>query len=648
MDKAFNKVIKSHVVLAVLSVFAVVLLSAGVTYSLFQIDKRNTTNQKIEIGTMSGSISSIEGGIVVKDLYPQKANTITDADPKYAFTITNDGTYDLNYEVYLKDATDTLLSTTTEYNDYKRISATHYKYINYKLDGGSAENLTSNRSDDKFIVLKGTLRAGQSEDHYLQFFLDYQDTTTEGAPNDIAGSVISLDIYFDGAVTDLSGRSGETLAALGVTANGGNPDFTKTAPELTSYTDDNFVGTESSRSLSTTYQGRNFTYADSYTFNSETGTYTLVNPQVCKYSECYANLANKYIVSTSGSTSTSVANSTNVYWIYKVLSTSTLTSLKYIQSNSIPNYDSSKDGVYSMEDDYGVSYYYRGAVTNNYVKFADKFWRILRINGDGSLRVIYDGTTAHANGEESEDRFVGASAWNDNYDDAKYVGYMFGGANGEASTSKEQAQTNTTNSTMKTYLDTWYQENILATGNAKYVSDTLFCNDRSTVETPSSYGATINDTGLGYGQNITAFGYWNRITLDDESQEVIGASPTLKCAQKNDAFTVQDKNLGNGNLTYPIGLMTSDEANIAGGKVYDSTSRNIDYYLYKGSYYQLFSPTEFTDAANLFYIDGGTGDLINAPVNDENAVAPVINLSSEFIDNMIGDGTMNNPYRLKG
>ena len=301
------------------------------------------------------------------------------------------------------------------------------------------------------------------------------------------------------------------------------------------------------------------------------------------------------------------------------------------------------EGIFSMEDDYGVSYYYRGAVTNNYVKFADKFWRIIRVNGDGSLRVIYDGTTAHANGEESEDRFVGASKWKDNYDDTKYVGYMFGGTNGEASTSKEQAQTNTTDSTMKTYLDTWYQENILATGNAKYVSDTLFCNDRSTVSTPSSYGTMIGDTGLGYAKNVTVFGYWNRITLD-ETPQVTGASPTLKCSQKNDAFTVQDKSLGNGSLTYPIGLMTSDEASIAGGVAMIS---NSDYYLFKGFYYWMFSPALFYgDNTNVSIVSGG-GALDIGGVSGAGAVAPVINLSSEFIENMTGDGSMTNPYTLK-
>ena len=122
--------------------------------------------------------------------------------------------------------------------------------------------------------------------------------------------------------------------------------------------------------------------------------------------------------------------------------------------------------VCSAEDTYGTSYYYRGNVTNNYVKFGiwssdtptlfvdrfgiqydsledctnsgggtctelahagkDMYWRIVRLNGDGTLRVIYDGTSAHANGESSSDRQIGTSEFNSNYDDNMYVGYMYG------------------------------------------------------------------------------------------------------------------------------------------------------------------------------------------------------------------------------
>ena len=201
MNKTFDKVIKSHIGLAILSFFAVVLMAGGVSYSLFQIDKKNTTNQTVAVGTLSGELTSITGAIVVNDLYPQSSSEITADGKKYSFTISNTGTYDLNYEIYLKDSTDTLLANTTEYASYKRISTSHYQYINYKLDGGNAYNLTANQNGDKFVVLRGTLKAGASEDHNLQFFLDNKDTTTTGAPNDISGSVLSLDIYFDAGVT---------------------------------------------------------------------------------------------------------------------------------------------------------------------------------------------------------------------------------------------------------------------------------------------------------------------------------------------------------------------------------------------------------------------------------------------------------------
>ena len=68
--------------------------------------------------------------------------------------------------------------------------------------------------------------------------------------------------------------------------------------------------------------------------------------------------------------------------------------------------DETKDGLFSLEDDYGLSYYFRGAVENNYIKFGtnatgeEMWWRIIRINGDGSIRILYDGTQGWANGVE--------------------------------------------------------------------------------------------------------------------------------------------------------------------------------------------------------------------------------------------------------
>ncbi len=308
------------------------------------------------------------------------------------------------------------------------------------------------------------------------------------------------------------------------------------------------------------------------------------------------------------------------------------------------DWSTTDEGVFEMEDDYGTSYYYRGAVTNNYVKFAGFYWRIVRINGDGSLRIIYDGTEAHANGANSLDRFINTrTKYNADYNDNKYVGWMYGPTGTTASTSKAQAQTNTTNSMVKGVVDAWYKTNIADKGYGSAISDILFCNDRSTPGKAST--GWSSDTGLGYGTQVTAYGAaartgkWNYNTT--------ASAPTFKCPQKNDAFTVNDTSKGNGALTYPVGLITADEIVAAGSGRYEMY--NNRYYLYRGStyWYWSFSPSHYPEAS-VFRVSMGALSAGMVAGSAIGAVAPVINLSSEYANTLIGDGTMENPYYSKG
>ena len=190
------------------------------------------------------------------------------------------------------------------------------------------------------------------------------------------------------------------------------------------------------------------------------------------------------------------------------------------------------EGVYAAEDDYGTSYYFRGAVENNYVKFAGFYWRIIRINGDGSIRLIYDGTSAHANGESSSDRQIGRSRFNATYGDNAYVGYMMGIANQCDSTTKceasikttsySQAHSNIYDSHIKTVVDNWYKTNILDAGYSDKVADVIYCNDRSL------------SSGMGYGEIETIYKTVERIVI------ILGYIPVLTCENQNDAFTVDD------------------------------------------------------------------------------------------------------------
>jgi len=310
--------------------------------------------------------------------------------------------------------------------------------------------------------------------------------------------------------------------------------------------------------------------------------------------------------------------------------------------------DETADGLFSMADDYGTSYYYRGTAPNNYIKFGknasgqDMWWRIIRFNGDGSIRMQYDGSGAAGSNAYTKGFALTDQVWNTKYNDAKYVGWMFGGAQGAASTSKAQAQTNETNSDIKTAVEVWYKSNIVDTGYSNYVHDAIFCNDRSTPG-KSATGWT-DDTGLGYGNNVTGYGAFARSGV--RSVNANNVRPQFTCPQDDDKFTVSVEKGGNGNLTYPVGLITADEIVAAGSGKY--ATANSSYYLYKGSWYWSFSPSNMGSAyANVFNVNT-YGNLGHADVNyTGGAVAPVINIKPEYLSQFEGRGTIDSPFTMK-
>ena len=302
------------------------------------------------------------------------------------------------------------------------------------------------------------------------------------------------------------------------------------------------------------------------------------------------------------------------------------------------------EGIFEMEDDYGTSYYFRGTADNNYVQFAGFYWRIIRVNGDGSLRIIYDGTQAYANGANETGRFISTGQkYNNNYNDVKYVGWMYGPNGTVASSSKEEAQTNTVDSDIKKVVDEWYKTNIVDAGFDAPVADTIFCNDRSTSETPKKWWTEESSTP-GFATNNTAFGVTNRFLAQSDGWKS-DVKPTFRCDQKNDRFTVDDISNGNGALTYPVGLITADEIVAAGSGKGGTT--NDKYYLYRGNSYHTWSmsPHYYKDCAFVSLMDTN-GQLSATGVHSSaSAVAPVINLTYDYAGSLIGNGTMSDPYR---
>ena len=288
--------------------------------------------------------------------------------------------------------------------------------------------------------------------------------------------------------------------------------------------------------------------------------------------------------------------------------------------------ESHEKGIFSTTDADGTSYYYRGAVENNYVKFAGYYWRIIRINGNGSIRIIYDGTSAHSNGESSTDRQYGTSQFNTAYNNNMYLGYMYtsGDAHGTG-----------TSSAIKTNVDKFYTDK-LASYASKLDTNAGFCGDRSNLNLLSGVGTgTVTTYNKGY-------------------LRVEESAPTLTCENTNDYYTVSSASSGNKKLSYPIGLITADEVMLAGhaGGVFDGSynhqKSNNGSYLTTGNHFWTMTPAggynPFGDAlwyAFVFFVYA-SGEFDDYRVNGTFGLRPVVNLKSGVT--ITGSGTKTNPY----
>ena len=285
--------------------------------------------------------------------------------------------------------------------------------------------------------------------------------------------------------------------------------------------------------------------------------------------------------------------------------------------------DNNTNTLYTSTEDSKTVYYFAGNATDNWVKFGknasnqDLYWRIIRTNSDGSVRLLYHGTSTAAT-----DAVINTSTkFNEKYNDPMYVGYMYGTSN---ATSIDR--TNTNNSTIKTAIDNWYKDN-LNTNYGKYLSTTaVYCNDRSTSDN-------------------TYFGAYTRLKTNK--------TPSYDCAATEDKFTA-DTSTGNGKLTYPIALMTADEVSFAGG-LWGTNAQTWYYYnSAKGSstgeqWWWLLSPDCWNGSYAYVFIVGGSsypGYLSNNYVVSARGVRPAVSLKS-CVKTSGGDGSASAPYTIE-
>ncbi len=353
--------------------------------------------------------------------------------------------------------------------------------------------------------------------------------------------------------------------------------------------------------------------------------------------------------------------------------------------------DTSLSGLYKTQDDDGDTYYFRGKVENNYVQLgtykedtylyivaegrsfysseitystyekavndcnnyysmdysyesADEciqdiktkpmqtsgqpiLWRIVRINGDGTIRLIADNP-------------IKGVAFNETNNGYQYVGYTYENTTpctkdkpckSEYNGSDFTNSNGGTNSTIKTYLENWYKKT-LNEFDAK-IAYGSYCND-------TSYGSGTEDTtpssnNLYYGPN-------ERIRTDHK--------PDMHCPNPTKQGGSENRLYG-GIYQLKIGLLTADEENYAG--LTNSGNATRDNYLLKylkenNNHWSLWTMSSLyatSSSANEFYISD-TGYTQGVDVNNDNIIArPVINIAKNVT--VTGTGTIGDPFVIE-
>ena len=337
------------------------------------------------------------------------------------------------------------------------------------------------------------------------------------------------------------------------------------------------------------------------------------------------------------------------------------------KNNGTPSFDSIADykvtgdassgeiGMYSAEDDYGTSWYFRGAQSYNYVNFAGFTWRIVRINGDGSIRLILQDSFDTLDGcddSNSDIKFCGVTPFStlgsQSADDYGNIGYMSGTYLDKSAENRfdyDIQNKNLNDSDVKKFVDAFYEKYIIS--YQKYLADTLFCGDKL------PYSIFIYDDEFVNYPYVDTINYY----LQNGSR-----SATLKCVDVETAeYTEEQKSysrytsildmstttnkgvLVNNDLKYPIALLSADEAIMAGNVFGGITSGNYLYNSLTLSGWWLMGAASYGEFNYLYLFAYTLTDIW--PIHAY-GIRPVINLRSDVLINS-GNGTVDRPYTVK-
>ena len=639
---------KTKIIVSITGITLVGLMLLSLTYGYFITKINGNTNAK------SISVSSAKKVVEYTDLSEEISGKII--EPGYetikVFTAKNIGDTSATYHIYLDNVV----------NDFIRIQ--DITYTLYRKVGNNTID-TSNLSDSD-IVAKGILpkisnyillnQTIETPNDYYTYALKINYINSEENQDEDQGHTFSFKVQLHG---DVVNNFAEGTLAYHILDNSmkktNGTEFvmnpkTKVAEEVSShkfYTDKVIeASTEIGISVSTTYQGYYWTYGTGYTINESTGKFTLTGVSTCKYNDgtCNSTLVGKYLVSTSASGNSSSTDTqkttTNLSSIYLVTGGSSVM-LKTKRISPVTN--SLEKELSVAMDDYGVGYYYRGGVEDNYVDFAGMCWRIVRILGDGSVRLILedqDSTCANSDGNWNIPTSTGGTNKGGHFGYTSYPANTLTASDGTQNSSTLYLM-NYINGGTNNYISMATAFKNFQTGPLANYLDILkagdWClNDKAYATSSNNTTALTSQEVLDKQVKNTSFYYDSYVRLYGKTTK----EPMLKCNG-----TVMTRFADNTDMY--VGTLTADEISFAGGKVY---TNNPGYYLINeyqkksnSLYFRSLSPYKFSNNRDYTFGVFDFGNLLSSVVDNGTSFRPAITLLSS-IGLGAGNGTKTNPY----
>ena len=574
-----------QIIVTVLAIVSLIVITVGVSYSFFTYTREGTTENVIKSGSITflyTEVSKVGRGIELSDAYP-----ISDEEGKmqtgegkvfdFKVTSTTSSSTSIPYEVTARKKADSTLDEEavkvylTEVDGEKK-GILLDKYSNLEQTSVNVPSGTVEKTIYTGIVpannsnYEKNFRLRMWIDNSIDFSPVKDESGNDVYPYNNKTFTLTVNVYANGKVVTGELNTDTTLASLELTGCTLEPAFDSSVEEYSCSVKnsvDTTIITGSATSDTTKISGLG-------TKSLSVGDNTFIIKTLAENGD-----EKTYTVKVNRKKSASLLKN-------EIMKNKIITTTPTLTTSS--NNTSDEDGLYKSTDTNtgDATYYFRGNVENNYVSFAGFTWRIVRINEDGTIRLIMqDGINNNA-----------TYKWSSNYNNISVMYY--------------------TNSEVKATLENWYNANI---GNDNNLSSKVVTGDYYCEQIKTKYNSSYT-TG---NANVPVYTDY---------------TPNFKCTTDGNEHGVVNTN---------IGLITYDEMIYIGGYYY---AENNQYYLYNGMYSWTMSPSGFASNSfsKVWAIyDYNVSQVTNGCYVTANlGLRPVINLKSNV--KATGTGTSSDPY----